>query len=139
MKLKKRKYQSVVEFALVLPIFLVFFIGIMEFGFYFWCRITIQNAVREASRTAVTYTDWSSNEAGRDADTVAIVLDRAQGMPTNVYNNLSGNITITLDPSAANVQSIKVTANVPYSSVSGLTDIVVPSSIVAQAEFRYER
>jgi hypothetical protein len=48
--LRKEKGQSIVEFALVVPILLIFVMGIIEFGFMFNAYLTISNASREAAR-----------------------------------------------------------------------------------------
>jgi Flp pilus assembly protein TadG len=56
---KKRRSggQSLVEFALVLPVFLLLLGGIIDFGFMFYSRITVINAAREGARSAVTAID----------------------------------------------------------------------------------
>lgn len=46
--------QSLVEFALVLPMLLLLFFGIFEFGRFYFTKLTLQHAVREATRFAVT-------------------------------------------------------------------------------------
>ncbi|MBE6720134.1 MAG: pilus assembly protein [Ruminococcaceae bacterium] len=56
-----------VEFALVLPIFLLLVMGILDFGFLFYNYISLENAARNASRVAcveydrVAY-DFDNNE-----------------------------------------------------------------------------
>ena len=42
------------EFALVLPIFILILAGILDFGFLLYSRITLINATREGARAAVT-------------------------------------------------------------------------------------
>jgi Flp pilus assembly protein TadG len=50
------KGQSMVEFALILPLFVLFIIGIFELGRAFFAYIAITNAAREGARVA---TFWS--------------------------------------------------------------------------------
>ena len=45
--------QSVVEFVLVLPIFLVLVMGIIDFGMGFGAYVQLRNAAREGARYAV--------------------------------------------------------------------------------------
>ena len=45
--------QGLVEYALVLPVFLLITFGIMEFGFLFLQYSTIANAAREGARTGI--------------------------------------------------------------------------------------
>jgi Flp pilus assembly protein TadG len=46
--------QSLVEFALVVPLFFLLIFGIIDLGRVFWVEITLQNAMRVAGRYAVT-------------------------------------------------------------------------------------
>ncbi len=48
--LKYKNGQSVVEFALVLPLFVLFIVGIFELGRAFFAFISITNAAREGAR-----------------------------------------------------------------------------------------
>jgi len=50
---RKEDGQSVVEFALVLPILLMVVLGIMEFGWLFYGNIVMTSAAREGARVAV--------------------------------------------------------------------------------------
>jgi hypothetical protein len=51
---RTRRGQTLVEFALTLPILLLLLFGIIEFGRIFQAWVTIQNAAREAARFAIT-------------------------------------------------------------------------------------
>ena len=46
--------STVVEFALVGTIFFLLIFAIIDFGFLFYARVTLQNAVRQAARYAIT-------------------------------------------------------------------------------------
>lgn len=46
--------QSLLEFALVLPIFFLLLCAIFDFGHLFFVQMSLQNAIREAGRFAVT-------------------------------------------------------------------------------------
>lgn len=48
--IKNEKGQSIVEFALVIPLLLIFVMAIIEFGFMFNAYLTISSASREAAR-----------------------------------------------------------------------------------------
>ena len=49
----RKRGQAMVEFALVLPIFLIVLSGILDFGFMLYSRMTVINAAREGARAAV--------------------------------------------------------------------------------------
>ncbi len=51
---KKQKGQSLTEFALILPLFLLLLLGVVEASRVVWSYITVQAAAREAARFAVT-------------------------------------------------------------------------------------
>ncbi|MCK6627128.1 MAG: pilus assembly protein [Anaerolineae bacterium] len=51
---KKEKAQGLVEFALILPVLLLLLLGIIEGARVIWSYITVQTAVREAARYAVS-------------------------------------------------------------------------------------
>ncbi len=49
--------QALVEFALILPVFLLILSGVLDFGFMLYSRMTVINASREGARLAVTAAD----------------------------------------------------------------------------------
>lgn len=87
--------QSLVEFALVLPMILVVFFGIFELGRFYHTRLTLQHAVREAARFAVTGNTRTDSESGepmtRANSIVQVILDNARRLDVDVD-------AITLDP-----------------------------------------
>lgn len=52
--LKHAKGVAVVELAFIAPIYFLLILGIMEFGLLFWADLTMQYAVREGARYAIT-------------------------------------------------------------------------------------
>jgi len=46
--------QALLEVAICLTLFVILVIGTMDFGFLFYTQLTLQNAVRQAGRYAVT-------------------------------------------------------------------------------------
>ena len=64
---KSEKGQSMVEFALVLPLLLILLFGILEFGLIFNSYLTITHASREGARIA--------SLGGTDAEVIARVND----------------------------------------------------------------
>ncbi len=74
--------NTAVEFALTLPIFIILFIGIIEFGWYFFVQHTIQYATREGMRLALvgrTIADPSNpgNNLSREASIIQTIKDNA--------------------------------------------------------------
>ncbi len=71
-RLKSRRGQTLIEFAFVLPVILVFFFALVDFGIAIDRRIVLQHAVREGARYGAVHTD--------QMDIKLTVLDQAQGI-----------------------------------------------------------
>jgi Flp pilus assembly protein TadG len=56
-KLNNQRGTSAVEFAIVLPLLVVFIFGIIEFGLVFYNKAMVTNASREAARAGIVYSD----------------------------------------------------------------------------------
>ena len=52
--------QSLVEFALIVPVFMLIAFGIFDFGLAFDSSLTISNAAREGARYGATYPDTTA-------------------------------------------------------------------------------
>lgn len=79
--LRVRFGQGLVEFALILPVLLLFMLGIMEFGRILFIYTEVSNAAREALRAAAVMIH-RDNDADRGKVTAAEcneILNRAYG------------------------------------------------------------
>jgi Flp pilus assembly protein TadG len=75
--------QSLVEFAVVLPVFLLILAGILDFGLGLYSQMTVINAAREGARLGVV-----------DAGNVAAIDARVQAMTAGLdKTKLTVNIT----------------------------------------------
>jgi Flp pilus assembly protein TadG len=54
---RRTRGQALVEFAIVLPAFLLVLSGILDFGFLLYSRMTIISAAREGARQAIIASD----------------------------------------------------------------------------------
>lgn len=64
-----------VEFALVAPIFLIFVLGLIDFGRLFWIRSTMQYAVEQASRYALVNSTATASQLVTYAGTQTSGMD----------------------------------------------------------------
>jgi Flp pilus assembly protein TadG len=85
---KREDGQSLVEFALVIPIFLLVLFAIVDFGMAFHAWITVTNSAREGARVgAVRATSGEIEQRVRDtADTLeqanlSVGVTNAEGQP----------------------------------------------------------
>ncbi|MCH7993958.1 MAG: pilus assembly protein [Planctomycetes bacterium] len=100
---RRRRGSAVVEFAVVLPLLLTILFGIIEYGYVFMVRQSLQHAAREGCRLASLQTSVPpyANVIQRVNDVMA---------PINVPINTP---TVTQGPCAETVE-----VSVPYASVS---------------------
>jgi Flp pilus assembly protein TadG len=97
---RRTRGQSLVEFAVVLPIFLLILSGILDFGFLLYSRMTVISATREGARVAIDAPKTSTNPA-----TQATLQARIPGLvQQRVTDAASGGLTT----SALNVQTVCV-------------------------------
>ncbi|MEX0683107.1 MAG: TadE family protein [Dehalococcoidia bacterium] len=82
------KGQNLVEFAMVVPIFLILVFAIVDFGMGFHAWITVTNAAREGARIGAVGADETTIEDRvRDTtssivdDNVTVTINNAQGEP----------------------------------------------------------
>jgi Flp pilus assembly protein TadG len=124
---KQSRAAAVVEFAVVLPLLLTILFGIMEYGWVFMVRQTLQNAAREGCRVAVL----QSSSAPYAAVTTRVNQVMA---PTG----LSFTITMTHADVDNPVETVEVT--VPYSDISLMGNFFGPRSgdIAGTASMRKE-
>ena len=106
---KNRRGAAVVEFALVVPVFILLVFGMIEFGRAVMVQQVLVNASREGARQAVL-----------DGTTLNEVQDRI-----DVYLDASSinGATVTVDPApqvATFGQPVTVTVSVPFDNVSWL-------------------
>ena len=108
-KLKREDGQSMVEFALILPIFLLILCGIIDFGWLFYNQLSLNNACREGARYAVVHTD-------ENADTQSII-NHIENISSTVFANDGVDITVTYsspsDPTAGDV-TVSMQADISF-------------------------
>lgn len=99
-KSKREDGQAMVEFALILPVFLLILCGIIDFGWLFYNQLSLNNACREGARYAVVHT-------AEDADTQAII-NHIEKTTTTVFANDGVDITVEYtspaDPTSGDIR-----------------------------------
>ena len=97
---KREEGQAMVEFALILPIFLLILCGIIDFGWLFYNQLSLNNACREGARYAVVNT-------AEDASTQAII-NHIENSTTTVFANDGVDIEIIYtapnDPTSGDIK-----------------------------------
>jgi len=106
--IRKQDGQSLVEFALVMPVFIILLFGIMEFGRLWEVSNILTSAAREGARVAAV----TAPDVEAVSGAVQNVLDA--GQITNAQIQISG-------PTGSN--EISVTLTLDYEPMSG---VVIP-------------
>jgi len=116
---KKTDGQSLVEFALILPVLLVLIIGIIEFGWIFNGQITITNAAREGVRAAVVQGETDAYIAAKSA-----------------VNNFTASSSLDINPADITFELLDSDGNASTEFKTGNTLVVtVPAKISALTKF----
>jgi hypothetical protein len=77
---RNNKGTTLVEFALVAPLFILLTFGIIDFGWYFFVEHTLQYATREGMRLALVgrkLMDQNGNPMSREASIMKTIKDNA--------------------------------------------------------------
>lgn len=107
---------AIVEFALVVPIFLLLVMGIIDFGFAFNDYNSVRQGVREGARQVVV-ADWNTDgcTTGSSSARAACVTKARIGLDTS-----DTRVKIVLPESYAPGDPVTVCAMYPFSSLTGL-------------------
>ena len=117
---KRSRAAVVVEFAVVLPLLLTILFGILEYGWVFMVRLTLQNAAREGVRLAILQTT-ESPYSEVDARIEAIMAPT--GLTAADYTVVMSHAT--LDPCD---RAEAITISVPYERISVTGGFFGPAS-----------
>ncbi len=128
---KNDKGQTLVEFAIILPIFLMFLFGIIQYGIIFSGQLIVSSAARDGARMAAV--------GKSDTDIKQAIVEKTALMP---FLNIDSN-TISVSPERlSRREGVDVIVQVPAS-----IDIVMPMvgflsgdehSFSSTASMRYE-
>ncbi|HEX5369268.1 MAG TPA: TadE/TadG family type IV pilus assembly protein [Dehalococcoidia bacterium] len=120
---KKERGQALLEFAIVMPIFLVLLMGIVDFGLGLRAWISITNSAREGARIASVHATCDS------------IINRVEDSSGGLVTSSS---QVTIDPSDCDFTSgdpVTVTVEYTYNLVTPLGGMLgllgggIPSSI----------
>ena len=130
--MKKHKGQSVVEFALVLPLFLFIMFGIIYTGMMFHDYSTLSNIARASTREAAV-------SATEDYGTIATYYaGKLGGLMTDFYTPADTNPITIVKINEGNYDVIQTTINMQLKANGFLIDMIVPRSFGVRYYMRKE-
>ena len=100
---RSRRGQSLVEFALIAPVFFLILIGLFDVGYGIYAYNTVANAARSAARVAIV------NQVAADVEAEARRFAGSLG---------TDRVTVTLDPCSSTGCSYGVTVEYDYQPVT---------------------
>lgn len=120
----RQKGQSLVEFALVLPLLLMLVLGAIDFGRLFYTKIIITNAAREGAYYLVSHTDRAN-----------VITAATSAAEAEAQNAGLTSISVNFNPSSGWLPNdeveVTVTATVPGLLVLGLFDGIAQISTLS--------
>lgn len=130
--LRENKGQSIVEFALVLPVLLLVMTAIIDFGWVFAQYMAVEALARDSARFATLAPNVNQNLAQIQA------LTR-----NNAHTPIEepADLTIAMNPVVVprnRGDAITVTVAYPARSITGYLDGVIPGTLTAQVTMRQE-
>lgn len=118
-KSKSERGAVAVEFAIILPVFLLVVLGIVEFGRAFNIQVSLSEAARESARYAAVH----CTEAGYDEDeALAAAVSAAPTVPLNAATDVE--IQYTGDGTCAAGNNVEVTVTYNTSYLTGLPGLI---------------
>ena len=126
--MKKQRGQVIVEFALILPLFLLMIFGLIYSGMLFHDYSTLSNVARSATREVAISSDTS---AATITKVRAYYYDDqghrfTQGIITNLYVPSASNPFTIVPNSGADGKDIVTTINMTLNVKFPLIDMVLP-------------
>ena len=117
----RKRGQAMVEFAIVLPIFMLVLSGICDFGFALYQRMTVISAAREGARAATMVTDRTTIETVAKGAAQAAALQGGLTLTSIDVTCIHASATIDCKTAAQINDLVVVTTSYPYSSFFPLT------------------
>jgi Flp pilus assembly protein TadG len=113
----RRRGQALVEFCLVVPIFLILLSGVLDFGFMLFQRMSVINAAREGARAAAMVADATTAETTAQQSAVSAAAQGGIGISTsNVVVTCMKAKTFVVEAcnTASQGDSVRVTVSYTY-------------------------
>jgi Flp pilus assembly protein TadG len=135
---QKQKGATLVEFAIILPVFIIIIFGIIEFSLLLYNKGIITHAAREGARVGVVY-NFGTNSNINNRITVNDIIDEVNiyiqnnlisfnpSTPTIAVDNLDNNSLNNCPNPSASEERLRVRVNYNYSF------LVLPNFIAALA------
>lgn len=129
---------SAVEFAIILPLFLLFLFGIVQYGTIFLVRNQMTEAVSDAARTAVNYTDVGDAQSQANSALNSDLKRDGAGLMSADCSNPSVTCQVQVvgtcsPPTGYKCLQVSITYNYSRDPVIDFPFLPTPSSLTASS------
>lgn len=133
---RRRRGSNLIEFALLMPVFLVIMALILDYGWFFFMRSVAQTSVREGCRAgAVIPPDDDATGAAKSAIQDGMSGYTFFGVDCSSAEDARCGITIDTSGSSPD-ETIDCQISVEYPGMTGM--IPLPEAVVAKSSVRFE-
>jgi Flp pilus assembly protein TadG len=136
---RDEKGATLVEFAFILPIFILFVFGIIDFGWAYSQNLDVKQGAREGGRILAVNGGTGASATARCQDIQTQIRNR-----TNELTN--GSETVVLGWTDANTNGAKdigelgtITLRYPLSSLSGVSGVFLSGTMQSTVTMRLEQ
>lgn len=132
--------QTLVEFALILPVFILVLVGIFDLGRAVYAYNTINNAAREAARLAIVDQTVADIQAEGEAHAVSLGVDSAD-VEVDFFLTSAGPSTPCTHVGTSRVIECTALIRVPYEYTAAtpvIGNIVGVLNLIGESQFRVE-
>lgn len=127
-KARRESGQSLVEFAIIVPVLLILVFGIIDFGMGLRAYITVTQATREGARYASVGNAAGTFSSGGTGDCDGSTSTTAVGRVCNAMSGLNlinlTSVSVTYPGGAASGQSVRVAAQYRYEYITPVRTLV---------------
>jgi len=124
---------AAVEFALILPMFMMLCMGTIDYGYYLYLDMTCTNAAREASRRGVVAT------LPADAQTDAVAAGDAFLAAAGLDSGINVPVVTSTTPVTPDFQVTSTVTLDPFTPIVGfLPAVLLPTGIAVTSTMRWE-
>jgi Flp pilus assembly protein TadG len=127
---------AAVEFALVLPVFMMLVLGAIDFGYYFFVSEVVTNAAREGARAGSVVDPTATSVATGQAESATKLYVGNGGLKSGL---VTGTYTITsISVGGVNTPAVDVNILYPVGSITGFFPGIIPVNSSAHAVMRWQ-
>jgi Flp pilus assembly protein TadG len=140
MKQYKQSGQSVVEFALILPLLVLFLVAILEWGLVLYDKAIITNAAREGARAGIVATPGTARSAAsvKNLAETAANLYLSNNLVTFGADTPSVTESLTGLSSINDTVTVTVTYNYNWMALPNFLAVISPVPLSSKSTMRFE-